>query len=326
MDDLGTLLGASGGALERHELLDLGWTDKTIRRALRDGDLVRIRFGTYAHGPTWRQSDPVERHRVLARAVLGKLGRHVYASHHTAAALHGMDVWGVNLSEVQVGRLDGRSDRVDAGVRFHRGEIDAYSLVEIDGVLVAPAARAAVETSLGTSVEPGAVTLTSAMRDLGVTRDEITDTLEQLRLWQGGVTAVRAAGLADSRLESVGEVRSMCFFSAFAIPLPEPQHEIRDRSNRLVARSDFWWERFRHVGEFDGIVKYGRLNPYDTDAGRVLVDEKRREDAIRDLDHGVSRWTWGELDAPRAPTLAARLKSDLHRSARLARRIIDLGA
>ncbi len=118
----------------------------------------------------------------------------------------------------------------------------------------------------------------------------------------------------------------MCFFSTHAIPLPVPQHEIRDASGRLVGRSDFWWELFHHVGEFDGLVKYGRLNPYDTDVGRVLVDEKRREDAFRGLGHGVSRWTWSELEPRRSATTAGRIKADLDRSRRIRRRIIDLGA
>ncbi len=70
----------------------------------------------------------------------------------------------------------------------------------------------------------------------------------------------------------------------------------------------------------------GRLNPYATDVGRVLVDEKRREDAMRQRVNGVTRWTWNELDPSRERALASRLRADLARSAQLSRRIIDLGA
>ncbi|RYJ06607.1 MAG: hypothetical protein EON52_05505, partial [Actinomycetales bacterium] len=188
MNELGPLFHVNGGALERHELLELGWSDGAIRRALRDGDIVRIRFGTYAHGPTWRHATPVERHRVLARAVLGKLGRHVYASHHSAAALLGIEIWDVDLTEVQVGRLDGRTDRFDAGVRYHCGAIDPATLVEIDGVLVVPPVRAAVETALRGSLEAGAVSMTSAMRDLGVSAGQLDEALERVQTWAGAVT------------------------------------------------------------------------------------------------------------------------------------------
>ena len=326
MDDLAPIIHALGGSLERHELLDLGWTDTEIRRAMRAGLLVRIRFGAYAHGASWRASPPDERHRILARAVLSKLGRHVIATHQTAAALHGLDVWGSDLRHVQVGRLDGRTARIDAGVQFHRGTIDPDDLVEVDGVLAVSPARAAVETALVGSFEAGAVAMTAALRDRGVTRDEITEMVDKLGSWAGALAARRAMNTADPRLETVGEVRSMCLFRVHAIALPEPQVEIRDAAGRLVARTDFLWERARHVGEFDGLVKYGRLNPYETDVGRVLVDEKRREDAVRRLSYGVSRWTWSELAPAVAAQTAGRIREDLERSRVLAPRAIDLGA
>ena len=49
------------------------------------------------------------------------------------------------------------------------------------------------------------------------------------------------------------------------------------------------------IGEFDGKVKYGRLLRPGQDPGDAVFDEKRREDAIRDEDWGVTRWTWSEL-------------------------------
>lgn len=99
--------------------------------------------------------------------------------------------------------------------------------------------------------------------------------------------------------ESVGEVRSVHMFRVGGLPLPRLQVELRDASGRLRGRVDFDWEEFWHCGEFDGIAKYGRLNPFSgIGAGQVLVDEKRREDRIREHPRGVSRWTWGDLDRP----------------------------
>jgi hypothetical protein len=88
---------------------------------------------------------------------------------------------------------------------------------------------------------------------------------------------------------------------------------------------DFDWEAWRHSGEFDGLIKYGRLNPDDVDPGLVLVDEKTREDAVRGTGRGMSRWTWPELPLRRT---VERLKYDLERSRTLychARTYIDLG-
>jgi hypothetical protein len=66
----------------------------------------------------------------------------------------------------------------------------------------------------------------------------------------------------------------------------------------MVGRTDFCWEVHRTLGEFDGRIKYGRLLRPGQDASDVVFDEKRREDALRDLGWQVVRWTWDDLGSP----------------------------
>jgi hypothetical protein len=54
--------------------------------------------------------------------------------------------------------------------------------------------------------------------------------------------------------------------------------------------------RYRAVGEFDGLAKYGVLLQPGQDPRDAVVAEKRREDAIRDEDWHVTRWVWSELE------------------------------
>jgi hypothetical protein len=61
--------------------------------------------------------------------------------------------------------------------------------------------------------------------------------------------------------------------------------EIR-AGGRLVAVVDAWYEGAAVAVEFDGRVKY--TDPW-RDAGRVLWEEKRREDELRGLDIRVVR-------------------------------------
>jgi len=63
-----------------------------------------------------------------------------------------------------------------------------------------------------------------------------------------------------------------------------------------VFEVDFGWPELRTVGEFDGLVKYGRLLKPGQDPADVVVAEKLREDEIRDLDLRVIRWTWADID------------------------------
>jgi hypothetical protein len=83
-----------------------------------------------------------------------------------------------------------------------------------------------------------------------------------------------------------------------------------DRYGRLLGYVDFGWPELRTVGEFDGEIKYGRLLRPGQAPGDVVFTEKRREDAIRDEDLGMVRWTWSDLDAfaPVADRLRRRFR------------------
>ena len=62
-------------------------------------------------------------------------------------------------------------------------------------------------------------------------------------------------------------------------------------------RADFGWPERGVVGEFDGLVKYGRgRTTVDEDMADVVWREKQREDRIRETGLGVVRWTWPEID------------------------------
>ena len=41
--------------------------------------------------------------------------------------------------------------------------------------------------------------------------------------------------------------------------MPEPQFHVIGSRGYLIGISDFYWEDFRHLGEFDGKIKYQKL-------------------------------------------------------------------
>lgn len=95
------------------------------------------------------------------------------------------------------------------------------------------------------------------------------------------------------------------------LPAPVSQLEVRDELGRFVGRGDFGWAEARTIGEFDGMIKYGRLLRPGEDAGSAVHREKVREDAIRDLGWFVVRWTWADLNRP--ADLVSRISRALHR-------------
>jgi hypothetical protein len=94
--------------------------------------------------------------------------------------------------------------------------------------------------------------------------------------------------------ESPGESLSRVVFFEEGLPMPQLQAELFDGATK-IATVDFLWPEQGTVGEFDGEFKYGRLvGPGETPAD-VMVREKRREDAVRDLGLQMTRWVWEEI-------------------------------
>jgi len=98
------------GVFLRAEAIGQGYDDKDISRSLRAGVLTRVRHGSYVFTDTWASLTPGQRHVLLGRAVMRRVGG-VALSHTTAALAHGLDVWDADLSRAHVTRLDGRAAR-----------------------------------------------------------------------------------------------------------------------------------------------------------------------------------------------------------------------
>lgn len=309
-----TIAAHRGGYILRPDLLDLGYRDRHIRQALQSGVLVRLRAGTYAP-QTHVALSPEERYRLLCFAVQDKLPTDVVLSHQSASVIHTGVAWGHDLETVHVTRLDGRSQRQDAGVVHHAGILPESDILELDERLLVVPARAALETASVAGTEAGMIQTSLAIRG-GVDPEDLHERLGTMRQWPG-FNAVRLAVLwAAPGCETVGEIRSVHMFRHGDIPLPRMQVNLVTAGGRWIARVDFDWEDFCHCGEFDGLAKYGRLNPYAASVvGQVLVDEKVREDAVRELPRGMSRWIWRELDTPRAT--CRRIRVGMEQSRRL---------
>ena len=304
-----------GGYFFRADLIEAGGNDADLRAAKRSGLVVRLRHGTFALGEVVRRSTPEQKHLLVARSVLQRLGPGVALSHHSAALAHAPHSFDIDLEPIHVTRLDGTHGRREAGVFYHVGALTEADVVEVDGLRVTAPARAAFESATISTTESGLVTMNAVARQAGCL-EELVEIVERLERWPGGRHARLALRLVDPGCESVGESRSMFMFWKEGVPRPETQVRIVDADDAEIARTDFTWRKVRHVGEFDGLVKYGRLNPYGgDDVGSVLVDEKRREDRIRGAGFGVSRWTWADLGPKRRAATAARILSDLERSA-----------
>jgi hypothetical protein len=308
----------NGGWFSRGDALSCGWNDRDLRLAVRAGIIRRLRQGAYSPRVIYDHLDEVGRHLVLARATLARQRGSAALTGVSAAAAHGLLLHGHNLDVVQLVRLDGGAARREVNARHHVVTDDvAASVVELDGLLVTNLARTVWEVAAHAGLEAGVTTADFALhRDPGLL-EQLAVVREQLGFRPGSRRARMALDLADGRSESAGESLSRVLFFRQRVPMPEPQRDVEDEAGRVVGRVDFLWEDDRHVGEFDGKVKYGRYLRPGESPGDAVFREKRREDEVRAQGFGMTRWTWADLDPARSKALVARINADRARSRRL---------
>jgi hypothetical protein len=293
----------------RSQLLAAGFTDDEVRRFVREGRLSPLRRGIYVDGPL--PGDALARHVLLVEAALHGLATDAVVSHASAAVLHGLRIWAMRLDRVHVTRARRNGGRCGTFVHVHTAPLDPTEIVMIGGIRVTSLARTVVDLARSLPFEQAVVVADSAMfykRSDRIEHADLAAALERARRWPGSPAARRVITFANGLSESAGESRSRAAIAAAGLPPPVLQWEVHAAdTGALVGRVDFGWPELRTVGEFDGLVKYGRILQPGQDPVEVLVAEKRREDGLRAEDLGVVRWLWSDL--PRFAPVAARLRS-----------------
>lgn len=225
----------------------------------------------------------------MTRAVMHRMGPEAVVSHQSAAVLHGLPTWGLDLTKVHVTQVVGRP-RSDTVTTVHRSRVGPDEITEVDGLRVVMPARAIAEAAGASSYEVGVVLGDAALHLQLVTHDDLVATADR-HMYRSGAPAARAAArFADGLSESVGESRLRVLMANHNLPAPTLQAEIRDEDGRLIGRVDFLLCGTLIV-EFDGALKYGN-------AADVVLAEKWREDRLRARGYRVIRTSWSDLEQP----------------------------
>ena len=285
---LAVALARHGGVASARDLVSIGLTPNDLRGLLRRGELVRARHGSYIDGPRFSSSSAAERHRLAARAVAFHLPGYA-VSHLSAVTLWGLPTLESDLGPVHLSGVGRGRARNGRGVRFHAA-VPAEVITGRDGVQVVQPALAVVQTATISGQRAGLVAADAGLRARLFDHSQL---LEHALVQARPKAARRVAGLASSASESPGESWCRLVFADLGMNQPRQQVDIRDEHDRFVARVDFLFDELRLIVEFDGEVKYGGAS-----GRQALVDEKRREDALRRLGYRVVRLTWRDLADP----------------------------
>ena len=305
---------ADHGFFTRAQARDVGYSDSDIASAVRAGCWHRFRRGYYCLSSRWSGLDAVERHVVRSRAVMHSLGPAVALSHVSASVAHGLDIWGIPLNRVHVTRLDGGAGRIEGDVVHHEGRALAGDLVEIAGLPVVSAPRAAIEAVGRSNGEVALAHFDSLLRRRLSDQQQLMKQFTVMEFWPFKQHLHLPIRLADGRAGSIGESRGNWHFFHSGVPAPIPQFEVYSADGRLLGTCDWGWPEHKVLGEFDGRIKYGRRLTDGQDPGSVVFAEKQREDALREAT-GMSmiRIIWTDYERPRV------LRSRFDRLLRLAR-------
>jgi hypothetical protein len=293
----------------RPQALAAGLVDDEIRRRRRRGEWATLQRGAYLVGPPLQ--DPRRQHLFAVQATCAGLRVPAVVSHSSAAALHGLPLWGLPLRQVHVTREPPARSGDERRLRSHVARLGGDDVVLVGATPVTSVARTVVDLARSLPFEPALVVADAALAGGMTTAEQLTAVLDAGAGTRGTRSARRVIGAADGRSESVGESRSRALMIDAGLPVPDLQVEVRGADGRLIGRCDVGWRDRRLLGEFDGRVKYGRLLRPGQEPGDAVFEEKRREDALRDQRWGMVRWVWAELAAP--STLVARWLRALER-------------
>ena len=316
--NLGQIIEANGGIFSRRQALDCGETDRVLAIAVREGVLVRLRRGFYVPADIYAAADPSGKHVLHARAALTAQRGRVALTGVSAAALHGFAIHDTSLEVVHLVRLDGGSTRTEAGIVHHGTRQDIEDEIgSYQGILASVPNRAVWEVACQSSLEGGVVTADSALHRFPNLKDSLEALHDRFALFPGSVKGRTVMRLADGRSDSPGESVTRVKFFRYGIPIPDLQHDVIDNRGVLIGRSDFYWEDCRHLGEFDGKIKYEKLLRAGESASDCVFREKRREDAMRAGSRGMTRFVWADVMRHSARRTMIDLRAALEQSRRL---------
>lgn len=295
------------GAFTASDVRRAGLQPTDVQSALRRGEWDRLRRGVYVERAVLedagRWGDGV-RHRLDCAAVLLCLGGQPAISHASAARLSDFVVPAPARGPVSL--TDAVQWRTGRGYSVMRAQLLPHH-VRVDGPfrITAPA-RTLVDCAREWSLEDAVVAMDAALHSGAVTAAELREAVLQETHWYGIAAAARAVGLADERAESPLETLGRLRMLGSGLPAPELQVDLYGPRG-FVARVDAWFQDAAVAVEFDGRVKYD--DPFaGRSAAQVLWEEKRREDAIRDLGVRVVRVVHADVGST-WPVVADRLRT-----------------
>jgi very-short-patch-repair endonuclease/predicted transcriptional regulator of viral defense system len=275
------------GVVTTAELHSAGLSKAGIAALVRTGELIALVRGVYIDAAAAARIGQIPRGPLAIRAlgVLATAEPGAVISHHTAAQLHGLDLFAVS-EEVSITRAAGAGSRSGkAGVHVHAARLPAGHVTLRLAVPVTTVARTVVDLGRTGEFREGVVVADSALHRQQTSKCALERVVAELPRCHGIRQASAAISFADARAESVLESIARVAFRDYGLPPPRLQVELGGSDFR--ARVDFYWPEFRTVAEVDGAMKY--------DDRSAAMRQLRRDANLRRAGFQVEHFSWQEI-------------------------------
>lgn len=289
-----------GGVFTRADARACGYLDPDIDSLLDSGGWRRIRPGTYAPGRLFAvvNEEMLHLRRLYHLLRYGEPG--LAASHQSAAALHALPLWGLDLSVVHVTATGGRPGRHAGGVRRHVRDPVGPGIQSWNGLRLASPARAVAEVAATSPFGPAVVLAEAALYAGMVTPGALKRAVARLAARASGLEqAQRVLARAGSRSASVAESRLRLILAEAGLPAPSASAPpvLEDCAVDLDT-SALWFEEERTVVEFEPCERYWRedYDEYLEDVAERVFGAPPRGGSPAPLEYC---WVaWADLDHP----------------------------
>ncbi|HZX08316.1 type IV toxin-antitoxin system AbiEi family antitoxin domain-containing protein [Kribbella sp.] len=303
---LAVMASIRGGVFTRADARACGYADSDIDALLRSGQWRRIRRGTYAARRSLMLVTDEILHLRRTYRVLRSGGPDVFASHQSAAALHALPVWGLDLTRVHITAPDGRSGRF-RGVHRHIRDPVGPGLQLWNTLQMVSPARAIVEVAATAPSVPAVVLADAALYTGTVDRRALDQAITFLD--HGNNRALKvldqitgAASIAESRL------RHILADAGLPTPSPAPPPDTDQPDPDDPAAEALWFPDERTVVEFEPRFPFYTEDPDPEDQ----TTPPANSDGPQPVEHCWISWT--DLNDP--ATVADRIRTTFTRAAR----------
>ncbi|MEV6411059.1 type IV toxin-antitoxin system AbiEi family antitoxin domain-containing protein [Kribbella sp. NPDC051718] len=307
-----------GGVFTRADARACGYPDPDIDSLLDTGGWRRIRPGTYAPHQTLTLVDDAMLHVRRLFQVLRRGDPGLIASHQSAAALHALPLWGLDLTTLHLTTRTAHPGPHPPGTHHHVRDPIGPGITTWNKLRLTTPARAVAEVAATAPLAP-AVALTEATLYAGLaTLPSLKRSATHLLGDVDGplARALRVFELACTESASVAESRLRLILAEAGLPKPSSSAPPMSDDQLVDLACALWFPDQRTVVEFEPRFPFWseEFDDYATDAADRAFGASPSVDPDPPEPLEYCFISWHDLDTPR--TVVDQLRSTFARAAR----------